>query len=495
MRRARHAPIPWSLLATYVGALLGYAVYTRAFLAEVTATTGVDFLYWDVVTVVLGSRYVVAYAVLPAATWCLVRQLQHHARPDDLIRYATRTDWAFGQGRRALPWIGALVGGLVAVALLSGLGRPAGLLRGPLALDPDVVAQMPELGALLPSPVLDVLLHAVALALTLVALTVVAARCATGLRRPGTLVAVPVALLAWSIVSAQFEGWLVTALGPLTYALPARAATFLPLGPAGGVVLLVAAGALSYRTLRAIELRERRPDGPSWVIACMLAGCALVLGLALMAPGSDPTGFALHLLQGSARDGLAPLHVLVGVVIALLPAMVAHASLVDALSGSRYAEMTRVATPGRWYLRRVRPAAALCAGYGAVVACWALVVTAASTRAWPAPATVGVIGLWGLALICQALVLTVLLAAATAVFRRVEVGGYACVAIVALSLPLGAVSGWSPAGQASLARLTEVAASGAVRVDPMPLVTLAVWTAVLLAVSVVLFNRTRGEIV
>lgn len=484
------------LFTVYLVGLVAYAIYTRHFLATVAAAYAVPVTYWDAVNGLLGSRYVVAYAVLPVATWCVVRQLQDEARHDFLVRYATRTDWAFGQGRRALSWIGLLVGALVCVALISGVGLPFGWSWSPASLEPEIVRQLPEIGARLPLPVLGVALHALALVATLVALTILAAGPASKLARPSVLIGVPVAVLLWAMISSQTEGWVAAVLGPLTYALPMRAALLLPFGVGGGVIILAVALLLGYHLLLAIEMREPRREGVPWVASCFAAGCATLLAVAALMPPGERGSVAstLYLLQGVGTDGFSLVHYLANIVVTLAPAVVLHRGLVEALTERRIMEMSRVGTPGRWYLRRLRDAAVLCGTYGLALAMWATVLAAADARRLPGPDVVTLTGLWGAAVALQACVITVLLALATTLARRAEGAAYACMAIMVLSLPLGVLSRWSPAGQASLGRLAELDDYGTTSAEPGTLLVLTAWIVLLATATIFLFNRTRGEI-
>jgi hypothetical protein len=488
--------VPPLLMAVYVAGLVGFAVYTRAFLAQFGVEYGTTITYGEFVLEFIGSGHVVTYLLFPVAAWCAARQVQENARPSDLVRYATRTDWAFGQGLRALPSVLLLVGLLLVVALVGAIGHEFTWLWGQASRDPGVVLQLPELGASLPLPVLSLALQLFALCATLVALVVVTAAPASRLGRPHVVTSTVAVLLLWSIVSFRTEGWLAHFLGPSTYALPARAVASLPFGVGGGVMLLLVGGALAYCLARWTEVhRLGRVGVPRAAIPLAVGAATLAVLVTTVAPDEHRTPMLVLLLQGISTDGLSFVHYLANALLVLVPAIVLHQELISALSGRRYAEMSREASPAHWYGRRLGAAAVSCGVYGLALAMWAIVLVSVRTRAPAELDTVVLAVLWGLALVLQVLAVTVLFALVTALVRRVEGAAYVCLAILALSLPLGAVSRWIPVGQASLSRLTDIAEPGIADLHFTPLLALALWLAVLGAATLVLFNRTRGEIV
>ena len=484
------------LVAVYFVGLAGFALYTRAFVDGFAERYLSSFSYWDVVLELIGSGYVVCYWVIPVAVWCVLRQLQGSARADSLIRHATKTDWTLAQGLRALSWIALLVGGLLVVALAAGVGYPFTWAWGPISGNTDVLLQLPELARSQPVPVLSVVVQTFALTATLFALTLVIAAAATNLDRPRTPTVTAVALILWGVVSFRTEGWFSDVIGVATYALSWRADVALPFGSGSGVMVLLVAGALTYTSARWLELHGPRLSAvPAGSVAIIL-GAATLLGVAGTLPSHDqqPGVVTLMLLQGIGTDGVSILHYLASVILVLIPAIVAHRNLVASLSGRCYAEMIRLASPARWYGRQLGDATLFCAGYGLAMATWATLLVTSRLRTPPDYDSLLFASLWGLALFAQALLITVMLALGTVLVRRVEGGAYACVAALVLSWPLGAVSRWTPTGQASLVRMTHLSGSAPTSVQPLPLIVLSVWLIVLGATTLVLFNRTRGAI-
>ncbi|WP_448072404.1 hypothetical protein [Georgenia yuyongxinii] len=483
-------------MAIYCVGLLGFAFYTRAFLSDFAESYRTTFTYWDVVLDLIGSGYVIFYWLVPIAVWGILRQLQGAARLDNIIRYATRTDWALAQGVRMLPGIALLVGVLIVVALVAASGFPFTWRWGPSSADDGVLLQLPELTRSLPLPLLSVVLHILALIGTLFILTVLIAAAATNLDRPRVTTVTAVALILWAIASFRMEGWLSDIFGVSTYALPWRAEDALPFGPGSGVMVLLVAGTLVYASSRWLELqRPRLSVVPTGTIA-MVAGGATLLALAstVLDQEREPRWATLMLLQGVGTYGVSFLHYLAGVILVLLPAIQLNRRLVASLAERRYVEMIRLASPARWYARQFGSAAILCAGYGLAMAVWAIFLVTAHLRTPPDYGSLQLAGLWGLALSVQTLVIAVMLALGTVLSRRVEGGAYACVVALVLSWPLGELSRWSPVGQASMARFTDLAGSNPVLVQPLPLLVLFIWLAVLGTATLVLFNRTRGEI-
>jgi len=483
-------------IATYCVGLVGFAIYTRASLDNFAESYRTTFTYWEAVLEVIGSVYVICYWIIPIAVWVILHRLQGNALPENLIRYATRTDWALAQGVRTLPWVAVLVGGLLVVALIAGAGYPFTWAWGPSSGDADVLLQLPGIARLQPLPVLSVGLQVIALSATLVALTVVIAATASNLERPHAATVIAVALILWSIVSFRTDGWFSDIFGVVTYALPVKAAQVLPFGPGGGVMVLLVTGALMYASARRLELyRPRRNAVPAPLVMVTL-GMATLAALASTLPGDErqPRMLTLMLLQGSGTDGVSLLHFLASVLLTLVPAILMHRDLVSSLSGRRYAEMIRLPSPAHWYGRRLSAAVVICIGYGLAMATWATLLVTVRLRTLPDADSLLLAGLWGLALSAQTLVVTVMLALGTIAARRVEGGAYAVGGALILSWPLGAVSRWTPTGQASLVRMTDPWGPNPAAVSPLPLIVLLAWAVVLGAATAVLFNRTRGEV-
>lgn len=259
-------------------------------------------------------------------------------------------------------------------------------------------------------------------------------------------------------------------------------------------MVLLVAGALTYSSARRLEVRRPRPGDVPAIAVAITMGAATLLALTSTVPSGEEQMVARLLLQGVATDGVSLLHYLASLILVLVPAILVHRNLVDSLSGRRFAEMIRLHSPARWYFRQAVAAALFCGAYGLAMAIWATLLVGARLSAPPDAHSLLLIGLWGVALSAQALVVTVMLALGTVAARRVEGGAYAIGALVVLEWPLGAVSRWVPAGQASLARMTDLSATPSTLVQPLPLIVLAAWLIVLSAATAVLFNRTRGEI-
>lgn len=482
--------------AIYLCGLVGFAIYTRAFLGDVADAYSTTFTYWDAVLELIGSGYVIFYWIIPFAAWEALRQLQASARPEDLIRYATRTDWAVAQGIRALPSILFFVGALLVVALVAALGFPFTWAWGPSSSNEGVLLQLPELARHQPLPILGVGLQIVALMATLLALTVVIAATATSLERPRLPAVTAMAVVMWAIASFRMDGWFSDVFGVPTYAVPWHSAATLPFGSGSGVMLLLVVGAAGYTLARLYELRRPRPAAIPPAAIAVAIGAVTLFALASTLPRHEeqPRSTMLMLLQGVGVDGASLTHYLASVILVLVPAIFVQRDMVASLSGRRYPEMIRLASPARWYGRQFSDAALLCGGYGLAMAIWAALLVAARLRTLPDYDSLLLAGLWGLALLAQTLVVVVMLALGTVLARRVEGGAYACGAVLLLTWPLGTLSRWAPAGQASLARITAASQPASPLIEPWPLLVLGVWLIGLGAVTLILFNRTRGEI-
>lgn len=494
--RIRTAPsLPLPLVAVYGTGLVGFALYTRSFLSSFAETYRTVFTYWDAVLALVGSGYVICYWVIPFAVWYNLRGVEGNARPDSLIRYATRTDWVVAQGRQSLPWIFVLAGGQLVIALAAALGHPFTWAWGPASAGTSVLLQVPEVTRSLPLPVLSVVLQVLALCSTLFALTLVTAAVAVT-DRPRTTTLMGAALIIWSVVSFRTDGWFSDMFGVATYALPWLAERALPFGPGGGVMVLLLAGALLYSSARSWEIQGPRRFAVPRVAISIALGAVTLSGLAVTLPREErgPAFVTLILLQGVGPDGVAILHYLANVILVLIPSVLVHRDLVSSLSGRRYAEMIRHASPARWYGRRFGAVAAFSTGYGLAMAASATLLVTARLRTPPDSDALLLSGLWGLALSAQVIVVVVMLALGTVLTRRVEGAAYACAAALVLSWPAGAVSRWFPAGQASLARMTDLSSKSAADAQPLPLIVLPLWMIVLGVATLILFNRTRGEI-
>lgn len=302
-----------------------------------------------------------------------------------------------------------------------------------------------------------------------------------------------VVLVLWSIISFRTSGWFADVFGVATYALPWRSTRALSIGPWGGLAAILVAGSLAYAAVRAVELRRaRRSDVPVLVVTAATAP-AVLLALASTVPVGDDEQVARLLLQGVAADGMSLLHYGASLILVLVPAVVLHRDFVASITRRRYPEMIRTRSPARWYLRRSTAGILFCGAYGLSCAAWAALLVGVRAGTVPGLSSIRLTALWGAALAVQVLVVTSALALVTVAGRRIESGAYAIGALALLALPLGPMSRWMPVGQASAARMTELAPSPS-DIHLVPLITLAGWLAVLSAATAVLINRTRGDV-
>ncbi|WP_163544872.1 hypothetical protein [Occultella kanbiaonis] len=451
--------------------------------------------FWDVVLATGGSAYAISYAVLPMATWCILRQLHATARYESIIRYPTRADWAVAQGVRALPWISVMIGIYFVVAIVCAVGFPFTWAWSTASFGRELSEQLPGIVPSVPSPVLAVLLQSIATMLTLAVFSMVVAGVTVYVRHHLAAPAATVMLTLWSGISFRVESPSAQATGLVTYALPWAADSALPFGPGGGVAFLLVGGSLVYVLAQWIEVNGISAGFPEGA-AVIVIGALVLVGVQIALPDGQqsPVEFVTIFLQGVGSDGTSVLHFLANALLILVPAVAIHRQFVGSLTGRGRFEMIRVGRPGNWYLRQLRTAAHVSVRYGLAMAIVALLLLVVSLRVPPDLVAVGLVAVWGLALSVQVIVVTTMQALGTAVTRRVEGGAYACGIALVLSLPLGVLSRGSPTGQASLLRLTEFSSTGQFVSEPFPLLILAAWLVLFGAATFVVLDRTRGEI-
>ena len=485
-------------LAICVLGYIGYALYMRVQPTLMQEWLPVTFTFWDAVLMLVSEVRLMLYWTVPLMGWITLRQLQVSANVTSLVRYSTRADWTLSQVRQLLPAIGTMSGACLLVGLAAALGRPFGWGWGQVSTDAELLRTLPALTPLLPLPVLMVALILVAGAATLAAVVALVAASAASLRWPRLPAMVAIGLTVWGVVAFFVEGWVADLLGIDTYLQPVTASEVFGLGPASGVMILLLAGVAAYHLARAAELRRARLVRVPAAFVAVAIGMFTLLGLAAMQPGMTDEGvgqavFLVGMLQGVGIEGFQILSLIGNALLVLPPAVVLHRQFVASLEGLRYPEMIRVRSPARWYARQLRSAVTTSTVYSAVMASWTLVLLAGFTRILPEPRSLGLALVWGLALLIQVVLVTVALALGTSIAGRVEGGAYAVAAVLAVSLPLGSISRWLPAGQPSLLRLLD-SPGNAAGLSLLPLLALLGWLAILAAATAALFNRTRGEL-
>lgn len=481
-------------LAISVLGFIGYALYLRLQATLMQEWLPVTVTFWDAVLILVSEVRLTLYWTVPLMGWITLRQLQVSANATNLVRYPTRADWTLSQVRQLLPMIGILSGTCLLVGLAAALGRPFSWGWGPVSNDAELLRTLPALTPLLPLPVLMVALILVAGAVTLAAVVAIVAASAASLQRPRLPAMVAIGLTVWGVVAFFVEGWVVDLLGIDTYLQPVTASEVFGLGPASGVMILLLAGVAAYHVARAAELRRARLVRVPAAFVAGAIGMFTLLVLAAMQPGMvDQAVFLVGVLQGVGIEGFQILSLIGNALLVLPPAVVLHRQFVASLEGLRYPEMIRVRSPARWYARQLQSAVTTSTVYSTVMALWALVLLTGFTRMHPEPRSLGLALVWGLALLIQVVLVTTALAFGTSIAGRVEGGAYAVAAVLAVSLPLGSISRWLPAGQPSLLRLLD-SPDTAAGLSLLPLLALLGWLAILAAATAALFNRTRGEL-
>lgn len=478
----------------------GYGIYNAVALAQAEEYAGVQLSYWEAVLSLLIDNYGIFFWMVPIVLWVTLRHLQFSARPEVLLRYPTRTDWVFAQGKRLAPAISVIVGVHLLVALVAAAGHPLVWGWGPISADPVLLQDWPKLSPILPLPILVIGLQIIAVIATSTALALIVVASAAGLQRPRLPTVIAGAVFMWGVLSFFSDSAWTSILGPEVYMFPTRAAQLLDLGPGGGLMVLILVGVGAYHLARISELRRAAGDRVPLreLPVVMTAGCAgglLLLGYGgyVAVAGDNPSTFTLSLLQGVSTEEFVFIPYLVTALLVFAPATFLHSRLIRSFDGRSYLEMIRLGTPGRWYGRQLRSAIASSLLYSVILALWALLLTALFTADVPGQRSVALAAVWGLALCLQVLIASVALALGTVIAHRVEGGAYAFAVLLVGAWPLGAASYWVPAGHPSLLRLLaspEVEAALA----PLALLTLTAWLAVLAVITSTLFNRTRAQI-
>lgn len=482
----------------YCAGLVGYAWFNSGSLERLAIQAGLSPRFWDSVLTATSSPYVFSYWMMPFAMWAAVVQVRGHSRAEEMIRCGTKSDWSVRQGVLALRWILPMVGASSVTAILWALQYPFDWEWSPLSGASRITDQYPVLLPDLPIPALVICLQVVATSSTFVALTMGVAATASTLRHTWLPGLVAGGVFLWTGMSFRSAGWLFENLGPGTYALPYLAQANLRLGPGGAIPVLAVASSGIYVAARWWEARGHSVlvvsrELPRRLLVC-LAGVAVLTGLASLQGGVDGTGVLIRsVLQGVGTETLSIVALLATIILALAPTIVVFSALVEALSGRRYAEMVRMGSPVRWFAGRLFRAVPLVVVYALVLGLWMALLSFVVGSGLPDPASGVLVVLWAVALALQVLVYVLMLVIGTAFFRRVEGAGYAVGAAVALALPLGEAARFSPSGQASLLRFTDLSVAEA-PVTVLPLAVLAGWLVVFGAIAVVLIRRTRGEI-
>lgn len=480
--------------AVYIVGVIGFTWFEGSAVARFSAQAGWSVSFWDVSLAISHSPYLFSYWIIPLAMWRVVSQVRRHARPEEIVRSGTRSDWAVKQGFISLRWALPVAIGSVVVPLIYSSSKPFAWQWSALSSDPVITEQYPMLLPILPGPAWGLVTGLMTLTGTLIGLTVLIAAVASSLNHDRLAGYVAAGIALWAGLAFRTPGQLSQYFSPATYALPYLAEEYIALGPGGGLSVLVAAATVVYLVARQRELRRKTERARSWTLLPHLVGAVVLAGLASL---HDPAGSASVLiataLQGVGNESFAFLHLLAVILLAIAPGIVIFRSLVDALSGRRYAEMIRLGSPARWYGQRLASGSALVISYGTAQGLWMLILSVALGGSLPDARTGGLLTLWTLALVLQAMVYILMLVIGVALFRRVEGAVYALAVGVALALPLGAAGRLSPSGQASLLRFTDLSRPDA-PISAMPVLVLAAWLVVLGVLASVLIHRTRGEI-
>lgn len=347
---------PYALFTALVALHVGYtsSQLTVGIVAE-------SLNAWDVVLSSLNGPYFIVYVAIPALLLANHRTVLVAGDPTALIRHGSRAAAAFAHG---LAMARRAAAGVVLWIAISAIGATS---RG-WSRDWSAAAGSPQNSDRLVTHTLAAALSPAAAVVAQAAMLIVSAWLVATALAMVHLRTDSVRTLRWAsagvmvaaILSFQAGQWLPPLLKPVNYFYSAQAihdtgsvVHYLCATLVGGAALLVGFRWTERHALPAPSAAQRR-----WLVLVAILLASLWLMVRWAAPRTDDAGDALaFVFTGAGEDGFSIVPFGFILLVAIGPAYVVHAGLVDRLNGGLYTELIRYGSPSRWLARRLLGAA------------------------------------------------------------------------------------------------------------------------------------------